>query len=95
MVYGSAVVMCGLAGGVEVSASVFPFILRGVALLGVDSVACPRDRREAAWHRLAVELLEADLQPITQEVGLAELPGLADAILAGKVRGRTVVDVHR
>ena len=95
MAYGGAVAMCGLAGGVEVTASVFPFILRGVALLGVDSVACPRDRRQAAWQRLAGELPEADLLSATQEVGLQDLPQLADAILGGRIRGRTVVDVRR
>ena len=95
MAYGGAVAMCGLAGGVEVTASVFPFILRAVALLGVDSVACPLDRRRAAWQRLAEELSEADLLPATQEVGLQDLPQLADAILEGRIRGRTIVDLHR
>ncbi len=95
MAYNSAVAMCGLAGGTDVSAAVFPFILRNVALLGVDSVMCPQDRRAEAWKRLAAELSEADLAPLVQEVGLAELPKVAEEILAGRVRGRTVVDVHR
>jgi len=95
MAYGGAVAMCGLAGGTEVSAAVFPFILRNVALLGVDSVMCPLDRREAAWQSLAAELSEADLEPMVQEVGLRQLPVLAQEILAGRVRGRTVVDVRR
>jgi len=95
MAYGGAVAMCGLAGGTEVSAAVFPFILRNVALLGVDSVMCPPERRARAWERLAAELSEADLAPVVQEVGLAQLPELAKAILAGRVRGRTVVDVRR
>jgi acrylyl-CoA reductase (NADPH) len=95
MAYGSAVAMCGLAGGTEVSTSVFPFILRGVALLGVDSVQCPRSRREAAWRRLAEELPEADLAPATKEVGLENLSSMAEEILAGRIRGRTIVDVRR
>ena len=94
MAYGGAVAMCGLAGGTEVAASVFPFILRGVALLGVDSVQCPAERREAAWRRLAEQLPEADLAAATQEVGLEALPTLAGDILAGRVRGRTVVNVR-
>lgn len=95
MAYGGAVAMCGLAGGTEVSAAVFPFILRNVALLGVDSVMCPLERREAAWQSLAAELSEADLEPVVQEVGLKQLPVLAQEILGGRVRGRTVVDVRR
>ncbi len=95
MAYGGAVAMCGLVGGTEIFTSVFPFILRGVSLLGVDSVACPHDRREAAWQRLASELSETDLAPATQEVGLEDLSNLADDIIAGRVRGRTVIDVRR
>ena len=95
MAYEGAVAMCGLAGGTDVSAAVFPFILRNVALLGVDSVMCPAHRREEGWTRLAAELAESDLEPLTQVVGLADLPEIAKAILAGHVRGRTVVDVHR
>ena len=90
MRYGGAVAMCGLAGGKDVPATVFPFILRNVALLGVNSVMCPADRRAEAWCRLAAELSEADLVLSVQEVGLAELPGLANEILAGRIRGRTV-----
>lgn len=95
MAYGSAIAMCGLAGGTDVAASVFPFILRGVALLGVDSVMCPRDMRDVAWQRLASNLPEATLAPLTQEVALSEVVALAPAIIAGQVRGRTIVDVHR
>ena len=94
MSYGGAVAMCGLAGGTDVAASVFPFILRNVALLGVDSVACPTPRRVEAWQRLAELLPPADLAGAVQEVGLAELPALAKTILSGGVRGRTVVNLR-
>ncbi|MFG1478028.1 MDR family oxidoreductase [Xanthobacter sp. V4C-4] len=89
--YGGAVAACGLAASAELATTVFPFILRNVALLGVDSVNCPAARRRAAWDRLAALLTEADLAPVTQEVPLEDLPALAGAILAGQVRGRTVV----
>ena len=92
--YEGAVACCGLAGGTDLPATVFPFILRNVALLGIDSVQCPAPRREEAWRRLAVELQPADFAAITQTVTLDALPALADAILAGQVRGRTVVDVR-
>jgi len=93
--YGGAVAACGLAGGHELPTTVFPFILRNVALLGVDSVGCPAPRRNEAWKRMAELLTEADFALVTTEVGLEDLPALADAILAGKVRGRTVVKVAR
>jgi acrylyl-CoA reductase (NADPH) len=89
--YGGAVAACGLAGGMDLPSSVFPFILRNVALLGVDSVMCPIAIREEAWGRLAKELKAEDLASVTSTVGLADLPQLAEDILAGKVRGRTVV----
>ncbi|GGF87378.1 alcohol dehydrogenase [Azorhizobium oxalatiphilum] len=88
-----AVAACGLAGGTDLPTSVFPFILRGVCLMGVNSVDASKARREEAWSRLARELTEADLASLTQEVALEDVPGLADAILAGKVRGRTIVRV--
>lgn len=89
--YGGAVAACGLAGSTDLPSTVFPFILRNVALLGVDSVNCPKDRRAAAWARIADLLTEEDFARVTQEVKLEDLPALADAILAGQVRGRTVV----
>ncbi|MFL1876002.1 oxidoreductase, partial [Hansschlegelia beijingensis] len=70
-------------------------ILRNVALLGVDSVQCPLARREEAWGRLAAELTENDMADAAAVVGLEDLPALADAILAGQVRGRTIVDVRK
>lgn len=86
-----AVAACGLAGSTDLPSTVFPFILRNVALLGVDSVNCPKDRRAAAWARIADLLTEEDFARVTQEMKLEDLPALADAILAGQVRGRTVV----
>jgi acrylyl-CoA reductase (NADPH) len=92
--YDGAVAACGLAGGTDLPSSVFPFILRGVSLLGIDSVQCPKERRIEAWNRLARELTDADLAEVTPEVSLRDLPDLAERILAGGVRGRTVVAVR-
>ena len=92
--YGGAVAACGLAGGSNLNTTVLPFILRGVRLLGVDSVMCPRPRREAAWARLASDFPAELLDRVTQTVSLADLPALAADILGGKVRGRVVVDVN-
>lgn len=91
--YHGAVAACGLAGGTKLEATVIPFLLRGVNLLGIDSVMCPPARRREAWARLAKDLPLDLLDGMTSEVKLAELPGLAKKILAGKVRGRVVVDV--
>ncbi|MBB5232818.1 MDR family oxidoreductase [Deinococcus budaensis] len=88
-----AVAACGLAGGSELHTSVFPFILRGVGLLGIDSVTCPMERRRAAWTRLARDLPAARLADVTQVRPLSDVPALAQEILAGRVRGRTVVEV--
>lgn len=93
--YGGAVAACGLAGGSGLNTTVLPFILRGVRLLGVDSVSCPRPRREAAWARLAGDFPADLLDRVTQTIPLADLPALAGEILQGKVRGRVVVDVNR
>jgi len=93
--YGGSVAACGLAGGSELKSTVFPFILRGVNLLGIDSVSCPTPRRMEAWRRLTRDLPAAMLDRITTTVGLADLPGLADQILQGQVQGRVVVDVNR
>jgi acrylyl-CoA reductase (NADPH) len=89
--YDGAVAACGLAGGSDLPSTVFPFILRGVALLGIDSVMCPLPRREAAWQRLAAELRPDDFARITEVVGLEDLTTRSEKILAGQVRGRTVV----
>ena len=91
--YGGVVAACGLAQGGDLPATVYPFILRGVSLVGVDSVMAPLARRREAWARLAVELDLAKLAAMTTTIGLAEVPGVCAAILDGRVRGRVVVDV--
>ena len=93
--YGGAVAACGLAGGNDLPASVLPFILRGVRLLGVDSVMAPQERRQRAWERLARELPLDRLDRMTTIEPMSELPRLAQQILAGQTRGRVVIDVHR
>ncbi len=93
--YGGTVAACGLAQGMDLPATVAPFILRGVTLAGIDSVMAPRALREAAWARLARDLDVGKLEAMTQEVGLADAIGLGAQILAGQVRGRVVVDVNR
>ncbi len=90
---GGAVAACGLAQGMDLPASVAPFILRGVALLGADSVMCPPAMRQEAWTRLAHDLDATKLATMTRHVGLDAVIGLAPRILAGEVRGRVVVDV--
>jgi acrylyl-CoA reductase (NADPH) len=93
--YRGVVTACGLAAGMDLPASVAPFILRGVTLAGVDSVMCPRADRLVAWQRLGSDLDVAKLGRISREVGLAEAIPLAESILKGEVRGRVVVDVNR
>ena len=94
--YGAAVAACGLAGGNGLpDATVLPHILRGVALLGVDSVLTPTPKRRAAWDRLARDLEPGKLADLTSVEPMSKLPQLAGAILAGKVRGRVVIDVTR
>ncbi|HUZ12468.1 MAG TPA: MDR family oxidoreductase [Caulobacteraceae bacterium] len=92
--YGGAVAACGLAQGMDLPASVAPFILRGVTLAGIDSVMCPRHRREEAWRRLARDLDLAKLAAMRRDASLSEAPDLAAAIVEGKVRGRIVIDVN-
>jgi acrylyl-CoA reductase (NADPH) len=89
--YGGAVAACGLAQGMDLPASVAPFILRGVTLYGIDSVMAPMARREAAWNQLAAQLNRKKLAAFTREIGLADAIDAASDILAGKVRGRLVV----
>ena len=91
--YRASVAACGLAGGSDLPASVIPFLLRGVNLLGIDSVMCPRDERIDAWDRLARDLPLDRLDRMTETVPLADLPALAPRILNGAVRGRIVVAV--
>jgi len=90
---GGAVAACGNAGGMDLPSSVAPFILRGVSLLGIDSVMAPRARRLAAWDRLVVDLDRDKLAAMTTTIGLADVIATARQILAGHVRGRIVVDV--
>jgi acrylyl-CoA reductase (NADPH) len=93
--YGGAVAACGLAQGMDFPATVAPFILRGVSLLGIDSVMAPRERRMAAWKRLSRDLDAGALDSIAQEIGLEEAIASAAELMDGKVRGRVVVDVNR
>jgi acrylyl-CoA reductase (NADPH) len=95
MRYRGVVAACGLAGGMDLPATVAPFILRGVTLAGVDSVMCPREEREQAWQRLAAEVDAQRLEALSEEIGLEQALGLAAELLAGRVRGRVIVDVNR
>jgi acrylyl-CoA reductase (NADPH) len=91
--YGGAVAACGLAQGMDLPASVAPFILRGVALLGVDSVMCPKPRRLEAWARLATDLDRTKLATMTTAIPLESVVETGKAIVEGKVRGRVVVEI--
>jgi acrylyl-CoA reductase (NADPH) len=93
--YGGAVAACGLAQGMDFPGSVAPFILRGVTLYGIDSVMASAARRQEAWARLARDLDAAKLESLTHEVTLAGALQAGLDILAGRVRGRVVVDVNR
>jgi acrylyl-CoA reductase (NADPH) len=94
MQYHGAVAACGLAGSSNLNATVFPFILRGVRLIGVDSVYCPAEQRAAAWARLARDLDPALLKHMETRIGLADVPSKAPDFLKGAVRGRVVVDTR-
>jgi acrylyl-CoA reductase (NADPH) len=91
--YRGAVAACGLAGGMDLPASVAPLILRGVSLLGIDSVYRPRADREAAWKRLEFDLDRAKLGEMTAEIGLADVLEAGRLIVEGRVRGRIVVKI--
>ncbi|WP_345821666.1 MDR family oxidoreductase [Methylobacterium fujisawaense] len=93
--YRGVVTACGLAQGMDLPASVAPFILRGVSLIGIDSVMCPRPERLEAWGRLVRDLDPAKLEAITDEIGLTDVVATAERLMAGRVRGRVVVDVSR
>lgn len=93
--YCGAVAACGLAQGPDFQTTVMPFILRGVALLGVDSVMAPKGPRMAAWDRLAKDLDPASLDVIANEINLSEAIEAASQLLEGKIRGRLVVDVNK
>jgi len=92
--YGGAVAACGLAGGMDLPSSVAPFILRGVSLLGIDSVQCSPKRRSEAWARLDSDLDRGKLEAITSQIGLSDVIEEAAKILDGRVRGRIVVKIR-
>ena len=89
--YGGSVAACGLAGGANLECTVLPFLLRGVNLLGIDSVMQPYDNRVRVWQRLVDDLPMDRLDTLTEEIGLSDLPQAANDILKGQVRGRLVV----
>jgi acrylyl-CoA reductase (NADPH) len=91
--YGGAVAACGLAGGMDLPSSVAPFILRGVSLLGIDSVICPLPLRQEAWRRLEADLDRAKIAAMVDEIGLDEVIAAGRRIVEGKVRGRIVVKI--
>jgi acrylyl-CoA reductase (NADPH) len=91
--YGGTVAACGLAQGSDLPTTVMPFILRGVKLIGIDSVHCPKARRLAAWERLARHLDKAKLAAMSVHVNLSDVPRIAADIVQGKVRGRVIVDL--
>lgn len=91
---GGAVAACGNAGGIALNTTVLPFILRGVSLLGIDSVMCPQGRRRRAWQRLATEMPREALERMIRVIPLNEAPAVARDMLQGQTRGRIVVDVN-
>jgi len=92
--YGGGVAACGLAQGFDLPATVMPFILRGVSLLGVDSVMAPKEKRLAAWDRLASDLDISKLDSLTTTIGFDDVIETASSIIEGKIRGRVVVDME-
>lgn len=94
LTYGGSVASVGLAGGADLPATVIPFLLRGVNILGIDSVMQPFENRKRAWQRVAADLPMDKLESMVQMATLADLPDLGKAILKGQVKGRVVVDVN-
>jgi acrylyl-CoA reductase (NADPH) len=92
--YGGVVTACGLAQGMDLPITVAPFILRGISLIGIDSVMAPRNVRAEAWLRLGKEASHASIESISRTVGLADALPVAQQILSGTIRGRVVVDVN-
>lgn len=92
--YGGAVAACGLAGGSGLETTVLPFILRAVTLVGIDSVMCPRERRAKAWRRVAEQLSVSVVDSVHEVRPMGEIVDLSDAVLAGSVRGRIVIDTR-
>jgi NADPH2:quinone reductase len=93
MMYGGSIAASGLTGGTELNMTVLPFILRGVKLLGVDSVMCPMDRRREVWNRLATDMKPANLKASTHEIGLEDLSDAFETLLNAKARGRYIVRI--
>jgi acrylyl-CoA reductase (NADPH) len=91
--YGGAIAACGLAGGMDLPATIAPFILRGVSLIGIDSVMCPLERRQEAWKRLASDIDAGRLATMTSEIDLAGVMDAGRRIVEGAVRGRIVVKI--
>ena len=91
--YGGVVTACGLAGGMDLPASVAPFILRAVSLIGIDSVMCPLPKRQEAWRRLAIDLDRGKIAAMVSEIALADVVAAGRRIVDGQVRGRIVVKV--
>jgi len=94
MNYSGVVASCGLAGGADLPITVMPFILRGVSLLGVDSVMCPTEHRVKVWQRVVKDLPDSALTSINRTAALEEMPDLSEKMLSGRLRGRIVVDVN-
>jgi acrylyl-CoA reductase (NADPH) len=92
--YGGVVAACGLAGGMDLPTTVAPFILRGVSLVGIDSVMCPLPLRQEAWRRLETDLDRGKIESMASEIGLADVIDAGPRILAGEVRGRIVVKIR-
>lgn len=92
--YGGVVAACGLAGGMDLPTTVAPFILRGVSLIGIDSVMCPLPLRQEAWRRLASDLERSKIAAMTSEIGLGDVIAAGARIIAGEVRGRIVVKIR-
>jgi NADPH2:quinone reductase len=94
MQYGGGIALSGLTGGTELQTTVLPFILRAVKLIGIDSVACPMDRRREAWRRLATDIKPSRLRSLSQVIGLDDLPRAFATLLEGRARGRLVVKLE-
>jgi acrylyl-CoA reductase (NADPH) len=92
--YGGTVAACGLAGGMDLPATVAPFILRGVSLVGIDSVMCPLPMRQQAWQRLETDLDRGKIAAMTSEIGLDGVVEAGKRIVEGQVRGRIVVKIR-
>ena len=89
---GGNIALCGLVAGHDFAGTVIPFLLRGINLLGIDSVACPMPYRQTIWERLATDLKPRHLERLARVITLSELPGAVDDILKGKVTGRLLVE---